>query len=187
MSSPEEAMGASGQSHVSSSVFARAIRTAGIERSITKHACVIPNAPLAALAIGQSDMMPNYYRISYLSKVQFMYDTEIENPWNLLSGHFDLAFVIVFVLPLLVTTLGYNLLSAEREHGTLRMLCSQPLSVATLLTGKLVVRMLALLAIVIPLPLAILILIRPEARGAEQLFLMLSWSTPAASPLRPMR
>ncbi|XSC48563.1 ABC transporter permease [Bradyrhizobium sp. RDT10] len=100
---------------------------------------------------------------------------------NLLSGHFDLAFVIVFVLPLLVTTLGYNLLSAEREHGTLRMLCSQPLSIATLMTGKVVVRMLALLAIVIPVPLVVLLLIRPEARGAEQLVLMLSWSALVAA------
>jgi ABC-2 type transport system permease protein len=108
------------------------------------------------------DRQDRYYRITYLSKVQFMYDTEIENTWNLLSGHFDFAFVIVFVLPLLVTTLGYNLLSAEREHGTLRMLCSQPLSIAMLMTGKVVVRMLALLAIVIPAPLVVLLLIRPK-------------------------
>ncbi|KRQ88648.1 hypothetical protein CQ10_38010 [Bradyrhizobium valentinum] len=156
--------------------FSNPANPAAMAGTLSGRYATMPNAPLAALAIGQSDMMPNYYRITYLSKVQFMYDTEIENPWNLLSGHFDLAFVIVFVLPLLVTTLGYNLLSAEREHGTLRMLCSQPLSIATLMTGKVVVRMLALLAIVIPVPLVVLLLIRPEARGAEQLVLMLSWS-----------
>ncbi|MBH5388556.1 DUF3526 domain-containing protein [Bradyrhizobium diversitatis] len=156
--------------------FSNPANPAAMAGTLAGRFATIPNAPLAAMAIGQSDMMPNYYRISYLSKVQFMYDTEIENPWNLLSGHFDLAFVIVFVLPLLVTTLGYNLLSAEREHGTLRMLCSQPLSVATLLTGKIIVRMLALLAIAVPLPLIVLLLIRPETRGAEQLGLMLSWS-----------
>lgn len=161
--------------------FSNPANPAALAGTLAGRFATLPNAPLAALAIGQSDMMPNYYRISYLSKVQFMYDTEIENPWNLLSGHFDLAFVIVFVLPLLVTTLGYNLLSAEREHGTLRMLCSQPLSVATLLIGKIVVRMLALLAIAIPLPLAILLFIRPETRGAEQLVLMLPWSALVAA------
>ncbi|WP_456730831.1 DUF3526 domain-containing protein [Bradyrhizobium sp. USDA 3364] len=161
--------------------FSNPANPAAMAGSLSGRYATMPNAPLATLAIGQSDMMPNYYRITYLSKVQFMYDTEIENPWNLLSGHFDLAFVIVFVLPLLVTTLGYNLLSAEREHGTLRMLCSQPLSVSTLLIGKIVVRMLALLAIAIPLPLVVLILIRPETRGGEQLVLMLSWSALVAA------
>jgi ABC-2 type transport system permease protein len=161
--------------------FSNPANPAAMAGTLSGRYATMPNAPLAALAIGQSDMMPNYYRITYLSKVQFMYDTEIENPWNLLSGHFDLAFVIVFVLPLLVTTLGYNLLSAEREHGTLRMLCSQPLSIVTLMTGKVIVRMLALLAIVIPVPLVVLLLIRPEARGAEQLVLMLSWSALVAA------
>ncbi len=136
----------------------------------------LPNAPLAALSVGQSDLLPNYYRISYLSKVQFMYDTEIENPWNLLSGHFDLSFVIVFVLPLLVIALGYNMLSAEREQGTLRMLCSQPISIASVITGKLLVRLLAVLAIAIPLPLVAILVLHPETLGQEQFFLMLSWA-----------
>ncbi|UPJ46755.1 DUF3526 domain-containing protein [Bradyrhizobium sp. 200] len=141
----------------------------------------IPNRPLAATAIGQSDMMPNYYHVSYLSKVQFMYDSEIENPWNLLSGHFDLAFVIVFVLPLIIIGLGYNLLSGERERGTLRMLCSQPLTVSTLLAGKIIVRIVALLAVAIVLPISILLVLRPDTRGSEQLILMLSWSALVAA------
>ncbi|KRQ17136.1 DUF3526 domain-containing protein [Bradyrhizobium manausense] len=139
------------------------------------------NAPLAALSVGQSDLLPNYYRISYLSKVQFMYDTEIENPWNLLSGHFDLSFVIVSVLPLLVIALGYNMLSAEREQGTLRMVCSQPVSVASIVTGKLLVRFLVVLASAIPLPLVVILVLNPETQGQEQLFLMLSWSVLVAS------
>ncbi|MBH5384759.1 DUF3526 domain-containing protein [Bradyrhizobium diversitatis] len=161
--------------------FSNPANPAAMAGTLSGRYATMANAPLAALAIGQSDMMPNYYRISYMSKVQFMYDTEIENPWNLLSGHFDLAFVIVFVLPLLVTTLSYNLLSAEREHGTLRMLCSQPLSMATLLSGKIIVRALALMAVVIPLPLIVLLLIHPGARGTEQLVLMLSWSALVAA------
>jgi ABC-2 type transport system permease protein len=156
--------------------FSNPANPAALAGALSGRHATAPNAPLAALAIGQSDMVPNYYRVTYLSKVQFMYDTEIENPWNLLSGHFDLAFVIVFVLPLLIITLGYNLLSAEREQGTLRMLCSQPLTIATLLTGKIIVRLLALLAVAVCLPLTILLLIRPETRGTEQLLLMLSWS-----------
>ncbi|UPT84646.1 ABC transporter permease [Bradyrhizobium barranii subsp. apii] len=156
--------------------FSNPANPAALAGTLAGRHATLPNAALAALSVGQSDLMPNYYRITYLSKVQFMYDTEIENPWNLLSGHFDLSFVIVFVLPLLVIALAYNLLSAEREQGTLRMLCSQPISVVTILGGKVFVRLLAVLAVTIPLPLAVLLLIRPEARGAEQVMLMLSWS-----------
>src|SRR5690606_31542111 len=66
---------------------------ATVGNSAGRHA-VLHNAALAPIAIGQSDMMPNYYRVGNRSKVEFMYDSEVESPWNLLSGHFDLSFVI---------------------------------------------------------------------------------------------
>ncbi len=130
---------------------------------------VVPTIGLAPVAIGQGDMIPNYYSIGYGSKVSFMYDSEIESPWNLLNGHFDLAFLIAFLLPFLVFSLSYNLLSGEREAGTLRMLLSQPLDLATLLTGKVVVRATAIIGIAATLPVVLLLIFRPEARGAEQL------------------
>ncbi|AMA58964.1 DUF3526 domain-containing protein [Bradyrhizobium sp. CCGE-LA001] len=156
--------------------FSNPANPAALAGSLSGRHTTLPNSPLAALSVGQSDLLPNYYRITYLSKVQFMYDTEIENPWNLLSGHFDLSFVIVFVLPLLAIALGYNLLSGEREQGTLRIVCSQPVSISTVVAGKLAVRLFALLAVAIPLPLFALALLRPETRGVEQMLLMLSWS-----------
>ncbi|XSC44815.1 hypothetical protein ACF1BQ_000030 [Bradyrhizobium sp. RDT10] len=60
--------------------FSNPANPAAMAGTLSGRYATMPNAPLAALAIGQSDMMPNYYRITYLSKVQFMYDTEIENP-----------------------------------------------------------------------------------------------------------
>src|SRR5262249_12371223 len=125
--------------------FSNPANPAAVAGGLAGRYVLIPNAPLAPLAIGQSDMSPDYYAITYRSKVQFMYDTEIENPWNLLSGHFDLAFVIVFLLPLMVCATSYNLLSGEREQGTLRMLCAQPLTVSTIVIGKVGVRAAALL------------------------------------------
>ena len=56
------------------------------------------------------------------------------------------------------------------------MLFSQPLSLTTLIAGKLAVWLLALLAVVIPLPLALLLLFRPETRGLDTLIPMLSWA-----------
>lgn len=136
---------------------------------------IMPAAPLAPLAFGQSDLLPSYYKVTYGSKNAFMYDTEIENPWNLLSGHFDLAFVVVYLLPLLIFALSYNLLSGEREQGTLRMLLSQPLGLASILLGKVAIRALSILAIGLVVPLVILVVTRPEIRTSTQLISLLAW------------
>jgi ABC-2 type transport system permease protein len=128
---------------------------------------VLHDVALAPIAIGQSDMMPNYYRINTRSKVEFMYDSEIESPWNLLSGHFDLSFVIVFLLPLLIFALTFNLLSAERESGTERMLLSQPLSVTVLAVGKLLPRAISVLAVASMAPVLLLLVFHPEARSGQ--------------------
>lgn len=136
---------------------------------------VLPSLPLAPYAVGQSDMMPSYYRIGMKAKVDFLYDSEIENPWTLLSGHFDLAFVITWVLPLLIFALSYNLLSQEREDGTQRILLSQPLNIGTLVLGKLAVRAAALLGMAVGLPIILALAFRPETRGLEQAGWLVLW------------
>lgn len=117
---------------------------------------LLPTAPLGPVALGQSDLFPSQYQVTNQSRVVFMNPSDIENPWHLLSGHFDLAFVIVYLLPLLIFALSYNLLSAERENGTLRLLLSQPLRLRTLLAGKLTVRAAVLLGPAVLLPVAVL-------------------------------
>jgi ABC-2 type transport system permease protein len=117
---------------------------------------LLPTAPLGPVALGQSDLFPSQYKVTNQSRVVFMNPSDIENPWHLLSGHFDLAFVIVYLLPLLIFALSYNLLSAERENGTLRLLLSQPLRLRTLLAGKLTVRAAVLLGPAVLLPVAVL-------------------------------
>jgi len=145
---------------------------ATLGNSAGQHA-VMESAALAPIAIGQSDMMPNYYRIGTRSKVEFMYDSEIESPWNLLSGHFDLSFVIVYLLPLLIFALSYNLLSSDREDGTERMLLSQSLGVGTLALGKLLPRAASVLAVAGLLPAVLLLLFRPETRALGEAGMLL--------------
>lgn len=105
----------------------------------------LPPGPLAAFAIGQSDMNPYYFKISANRKELFMGARELENPVKLLVGQFDLAFVIIFLYPLLILALSYNLVSSEREGGTLAMLLAQPLSLRTLVFGKIGLRALVIL------------------------------------------
>jgi ABC-2 type transport system permease protein len=118
---------------------------------------ILPPAPLAPLAVGSSDLYPYYARVSMRSKQSFIVNDEIENPHNLLAGRFDLSFAIVFVYPLLILALTYNLVSAEREQGTMALLMSQPTSTRRILLTKLAVRALLVVALTAALLLAVVV------------------------------
>lgn len=100
----------------------------------------LPALPLAPVAGGQSDLFPAYHRVSMFSRETLLANEELENPAHLLAGRFDLAFVVVFLYPLLVVALAYNVLSLERERGTLRLLLSQPVRAHTVLLAKVATR-----------------------------------------------
>jgi ABC-2 type transport system permease protein len=96
----------------------------------------MPPAPLAALAVGQSDLLPYYFRVTVNARDTLLGNDEIENPVHLLSGRFDLAFVIIYLFPLVILALTYNLISSDKEDGILSMTLSQPVSLRTLALGK---------------------------------------------------
>jgi ABC-2 type transport system permease protein len=121
--------------------------TLGARRGV--RSAMLPPAPLAAFAIGQSDLLPYYLQVSTAAREAMLAATELENPYRLLVGRFDLAFVIIYLYPLLILGLTYNLLSAEREDGTLALVLSQPVTVGTLVAGKVALRLAVLLALVV--------------------------------------
>jgi ABC-2 type transport system permease protein len=100
----------------------------------------LPDAPLALAAVGVSDLYPQVLKVSAGSKDTFLFLDEIENPAHLLGGSFDLAFVIVYLLPLLILATGYDVLSGERERGTLAMTAATSAPLPAVLLGKLLVR-----------------------------------------------
>jgi ABC-2 type transport system permease protein len=104
-------------------------------RAGTRYA-TLPPAPLAGLSVGQSDLYPYYFKVTSQSKQNFVANDEIENPGNLLAGRFDLAFVIIYLYPLLILALSYNLISSEREQGTLALKMSMPLRLRTFVIAK---------------------------------------------------
>lgn len=123
-------------------------------RNIGQRYATMPPAPLAALSVGQSDLLPYYFKIDTRSQQTFTSNNEIENPTNLLAGRFDVSFVIIYLMPLLILTLSYNFLSGEREAGTLQMLLSQPVSLRSVVTGKIALRFLAVTITVLGFSLA---------------------------------
>lgn len=123
-------------------------------RNIGQRYTMMPPAPLAALSIGQSDLLPYYFKIDTRSQQTFTGNNEIENPTNLLAGRFDVSFVIIYLMPLLILALSYNFLSGEREAGTLPMLLSQPISLRSVVLGKIALRFLVVTALVLGFSLA---------------------------------
>jgi ABC-2 type transport system permease protein len=115
---------------------------------------VMPPGPLASLAIGQSDLNPYYFKVSTNSKQTFLNADEIENPMHLLAGRFDLAFVILYLCPLVILAFSYNLISAEKESGTLAMTMSQPVTLSRLVLLKVAIRASYIVALTVLLSLA---------------------------------
>jgi ABC-2 type transport system permease protein len=113
----------------------------GAFRGAGSYAVLMPK-PLAVVSTGQSDIEPFYTKVSVVSKNAGSDNANFENPFNVANGQFDLSFVLVFILPLLVIAFSYNILSSEREQGTLRLLLSMPLYLHRWLFAKLIFRIL---------------------------------------------
>ena len=101
----------------------------------------------AAFSIGQRDTNPFNVKVRLLTLEGQLYDSEFSNPKNLLYGNFDLAFVIVFLFPLVIIALCHNLISAEQENGVWNMLRAQPVSVGRIILWRLLIRFAAVLII----------------------------------------
>ena len=119
----------------------------GYANGVMAHYAVLPATPLAALAAGQSDLLPSVLPLAPASLPSVAGGSEPENPHRLLIGRFDPAFAVVFLVPLVVIALTFALLAGERERGTLALLLAQPLTLRSLFAAKLAPRVLLVLAL----------------------------------------
>jgi ABC-2 type transport system permease protein len=93
-------------------------------------------APMSRLSIGQRDVNAFYLPLNAQNLYLQLFRSEIANPRKLLTGNFDLSFVIIYLLPLLIISFTYNLLSDEAEKGTLPMLRIQPIPLHHIILSK---------------------------------------------------
>ena len=101
----------------------------------------LPMQPLAGIAIGEAELRPTYAAISATTRAHEIFRfQEVDNPVLLGWGRFDLAFVLIYLLPLLLAGLGCSVLSADRETRTLQMVLSQPVTAARLATLRVALR-----------------------------------------------
>ncbi len=112
----------------------------GFEFAYLRRFAVLPPSPGAALAVGQSDLLPSVLRVTYRPRESFLNNYEIENPLRLLLGRFDATFVALYLLPLAILVIAHGLLARERDGGTLALLRAQPLSLARWLAARVILR-----------------------------------------------
>ena len=107
---------------------------------------ILPPAPLGPLAIGQTDLLPGRYLVTARGAHNFLGSAGIDNPLRLALGNFDVAFVIVWLLPLAVIALTFNLVSGERERGVLAIAAAAGSDLTRFIAAKCLIRALVLLA-----------------------------------------
>ncbi|QKX03588.1 DUF3526 domain-containing protein [Aquimarina sp. TRL1] len=114
-----------------------------------KFAYINPLNPLAGLSIGQADVNPTIKRITIKTFEAQKYDTDLINPMSLQSGNLDLSFVIIYLFPLLVIVMAFNVISEETETGTWRLVAIQTRSKLKFIISKLLIRLMLLYVILI--------------------------------------
>ncbi len=140
---------------------------AGAVGAETASYVALPPTGLAALSIGQSDVQLNYLPASMGTTLDMVKHLEIENPVNLQAGPFDIAFVVIFLLPIFILAMTYDLLSSEKERGTLAMILAHPVSLRELMASKIVARAGVILTVVVSLGLLALLLVGTQLDQAE--------------------
>jgi len=122
---------------------------AGAVGAETSMYVTLPPTGLAALSVGQSDIQLNYLPVSMATTLDVTKNLELENPVNLATGSFDIAFVVIFLLPIFILAMSYDLLSSEKERGTLAMILAHPISIRELMASKIISRAAVMLAAVL--------------------------------------
>lgn len=118
-----------------------------------------------ALAIGQSNLHHSDHEVTTAAEFWFSALRKAErmdNPSNIIYGAFDVAFALVWLLPLIVIVFTYNVLSVEREQGTLKLLLVQGASIRTLLVGRIAFRLLALMGLTLTTIIIGLVVFQPN-------------------------
>jgi len=122
-----------------------------------------PPHPNAIFAVGQSDLYPYYVRFTAIRMSNMLFNEEIVNPVNLLVGKLDYSFFIVYLLPLLIIAMAYELLTSEREQGTFTLLRIYQPRTSKFLLAKWLFRVLWLLAVLYVAVFAGMLLFSPFA------------------------
>ncbi|GAB1856873.1 hypothetical protein MHTCC0001_17090 [Flavobacteriaceae bacterium MHTCC 0001] len=105
-----------------------------------KFSFINPVQPLAGISIGQSDLNSHIQNVSIVALEGQKHNTDLVNPMRQQVGNLDVSFLIIFLFPLVIIALNFNLLSEEEEKGTWKMITIQAKSSFRFLLIKLSIR-----------------------------------------------
>jgi len=89
----------------------------------------LPPGALGDFAVGHTDLHPPSGEISPWNNLSTIFGRyQFENPEMLAMGSFDVALVVIVVMPLLMIAVSFDLLSRERTRGTLALTLCAPMS-----------------------------------------------------------
>ena len=104
--------------------------------------------PLGDFAVGQSDLLPSTCTLSlWQPDIRLCTKYEFDDPVALATGAFDLSLAVVFVLPLILIALCFDVLSSERDGRRLSLLLAQGADLRRLVWTRLAGRVLVTLLI----------------------------------------
>ncbi|WP_437316785.1 DUF3526 domain-containing protein [Sorangium sp. So ce385] len=93
-----------------------------------------------ALSTGLRDVHPYSRHLRFIGLVPQLYQTDIANPLKQLAGSFDYGFVLIFLVPLFIIGVSYDVRSRDDDLGTEALVCSQPTRLSRLLAVRLGLR-----------------------------------------------
>lgn len=97
-------------------------------------------SPLAGLAFGVRDIVPNVVWVRLLGVEGQLYESDLGNPFVQALGSLDLAFVWCALAPLALLVLCHDVLTRDRDGGRLTLMAAQGGSLAALLLVRIAVR-----------------------------------------------
>lgn len=98
---------------------------AGYSEYFVRKPALKAHLPLSPLAAGVSDLAPSRLDIKLSTPFGFLDTYDFENPRGLALGRFDLAFALVFLLPVGLLLLFALLGTFERDRDMLRLVAAQ--------------------------------------------------------------
>ncbi|MHA7871035.1 MAG: DUF3526 domain-containing protein [Hyphococcus sp.] len=86
----------------------------------------LPPAPLADFAIGSGDLFPTTTKLTgWANPADLFIEYEFGNPTILGMGRFDLTFLVVVILPLIMIAASFDVFAGERERGRAKITAAQ--------------------------------------------------------------
>lgn len=112
-----------------------------------KFSLVNKTFPISSLAIGQRDVNPSIQSVTIRGLEGQKYDSELNNPHNLMLGNIDFSFVLIYLFPLLIIAFTYNVISEEKESGTWKIVATQSDNTFLYILKLFYIRILSLMAL----------------------------------------